>query len=173
MKTRRSTRHERHWMLGAVVGWLVGGMVGALSMVVQAQGLPAQTRWTVSSDGSSVFDHSTWLTWARCAVGQIPPDCSGRARAYTHDQALAYAASQIGWRLPNVNELSSLVDPRVIPGTGEATIDSSLFPNTSASWFWSAWPVEGNLAYAWSVNFERGYIDYNLRHAVGLVRLVR
>jgi hypothetical protein len=56
---------------------------------------------------------------------------------------------------------------------GAATIDATAFPNTSASWFWSAWSVEGHPAYAWSVNFERGYIDYNFRHYANLVRLVR
>jgi hypothetical protein len=165
MKPMRSTKHERHLILAMVVL--------ALSVVVQAQSILAQPRWAVSSDGLTVVDHETRLTWARCAAGQAPPTCAGRAKTYTHEQALAYAASQTGWRLPNVNELSSLVDHSVIPGTGIATIDETAFPNTSASWFWSAWSVDRHPTYAWSVNFERGYIDYNFRHYANLVRLVR
>jgi hypothetical protein len=95
-----------------------------------------------------VKDNRTGLTW------QEPVD-SG---TYTWDDAKKYCQELqfdgAGWRLPTCNELLTLVDPT--EGSPKATIDSTAFPNTPPTYFWSASPLVGLSGHAWFVNFNYG-----------------
>ena len=130
-------------------------------------------RYSFSTDGSEVTDAQTGLIWRRCSEGQTwgpaAATCTGTVATYTHEAALAQAKTQPGWRLPNVKELSSLVDKsRVNP-----SIDVAAFPGTP-SWFWSSSPYAGNASSAWYVYFYNGYVnDYYSRTDGYHVRLVR
>jgi hypothetical protein len=75
------------------------------------------------------------------------------------------------WRLPSREELSSLVDSSVAsPGP---TIDTGWFPNTVASFYWSASPNAGLTYSAWYVGFDDGLVfDSGTNYAL-YVRLVR
>lgn len=93
-------------------------------------------RFSYSSSGSEVTDNATGLTWRRCAEGMTwsGSTCTGSAATYTHEGALQQAQSQSSgqnWRLPNVKELSSIVDDRRI----SPAIDPVAFPNTPGNWF--------------------------------------
>jgi hypothetical protein len=152
-------RHSWRWLAALS---LLAGLAGTAQ---------AQARYSYSSNGSEVTDTKTGLIWRRCSEGQSwsAGACSGTAASYTHEQALAQAKTQTGWRLPNVKELSSLVDSsRVNPA-----IDITAFPATPSSWYWSASPFAGNAALAWGVNFGSGGVSLNLRDGYGQVRLVR
>ncbi|TDM09676.1 MAG: fimbrial protein FimH [Ideonella sp. MAG2] len=130
---------------------------------------PPDGRFTFS--GSEVTDKRTGLIWARCSVGQTWDGitCADGSNLMTHEAALLYAASQIGWRLPNVRELASIADK----GCSFPAIDTVAFPAQSGT-YWSSSPYVGNSASAWSVNFDTGFVlnqgrESNLSH----VRLVR
>jgi len=75
------------------------------------------------------------------------------------------------WRLPTADELQSIVDYGVAyPGP---TIDTTWFPNTQGSLFWSASPYVGVSSNAWFVYFYDGYVNVYYRSNDYYVRLVR
>jgi len=75
------------------------------------------------------------------------------------------------WRLPDPEELRSLVDYSV-PSPGP-TIDTSYFPNTTHDWFWSASPYAGYTVNAWYVYFNVGLDGAYGKSNSYRVRLVR
>jgi len=95
-------------------------------------------RYTASADGQEVTDSQTGLIWRRCAEGMNwdGSTCAGAATPFTHEAALQRATAQAAssgkaWRLPNVKELSSIVDKsRSYPA-----IDPTAFPATPSSLF--------------------------------------
>lgn len=140
--------------------------------------------YTISGDGSEVADNKTGLIWRRCPEGMAlsAGTCTGTATTFTHDAALQRATSQagsLGWRLPNVKELSSIVDKSVL----NPAIDTATFPATPpASVFWSSSPFVSTPSSAWVVDFGVGVVggssagrnDINPPTYTGyLVRLVR
>lgn len=108
----------------------------------------AQARYTYSTAGDEVTDTKTGLTWRRCSEGQAwsGGTCTGTAASYTHERALARATAQAGtagWRLPSVEELSSIA----------TSIDTTAFPATPSNWYWSATPNADYHYSAWIVLF--------------------
>lgn len=163
-------------------GWLVsfargdvstlgsGGDGGVAARLVSGQRVEPSTRYTPSSDGSSVRDNRSGLVWQRCSAGLRwdGGTCSGVLARFSHEEALAYARDQTGWRLPNIKELASLNDWDANFTADQArqgpTIDLSAFPNTPKGTFWSATPlVEGPLSsaasQAWAADFASGAIS--------------
>ena len=131
-------------------------------------------RFTDHGNGT-VSDSATGLVWKQCAEGLSGAGCAtGTASAFTWPQALQRAADasfagQTDWRLPNKNELESLVERRCY---GPA-INARFFPNTPSNWFWSSSPYAYGSGYAWIVAFGYGDVygygkDYDFH-----VRLVR
>ncbi|PAT35902.1 DUF1566 domain-containing protein [Vandammella animalimorsus] len=122
---------------------------------------------------AEVTDTGTGLIWGRCAVGQVwnGTTCTGVPNLMTHDEALQYAKNLANqWRLPNIKELSSLVDE----GCSFPSINKNIFPQTPPIEFWSSTP--GNFGYselAWYVNFEYGNASGDERSIKTAVRLVR
>ncbi|SEH08190.1 Lcl C-terminal domain-containing protein [Candidatus Venteria ishoeyi] len=106
---------------------------------------------------------------------------AGNATSYCNTQAFVARVNAVGlcghrdWRLPNVDELLSIVDN----DHTKPSIDTVYFPNTPSSGFWSSSPYAnysdyGNYSdYAWSVFFDDGYINYNYKSSTLRVRLVR
>ena len=133
------------------------------------------TAFTDNGDGT-VTHNLTGLVWMRCGMGQTwtGSTCTGTASTYTFDQAKALTsnfAGQSDWRLPSPWELASIVDYAVAyPGP---TINSTIFPNTPSSLFWSGSPVAGDSDYAWVVYFQEGYTGNYYRSVSNHVRLVR
>ena len=74
------------------------------------------------------------------------------------------------WRMPTKEELQGILASSGIP-----KIDTTWFPNTRASFYWSSSPYVGNSSYAWSVYFDDGGVDVSgyLRVSISRVRLVR
>ncbi len=131
--------------------------------------------FTLHNDGT-VTHNSTGLMWMRCSLGQTwdGSTCAGAASTFNWQNALGAAqshsfAGHSDWRLPNKNELESLVEQRCV----SPTINTMVFPNTPSNWFWSSSPGAGFSNNAWSVGFDYGHVfdhgkDYDYR-----VRLVR
>ncbi|MGD9972827.1 MAG: DUF1566 domain-containing protein [Desulfatirhabdiaceae bacterium] len=95
----------------------------------------------------TVTDSSTGLMWQ-----QETPDTQINWKAsVAYGEGLSLGG-HADWRLPNTNELRSLVDySRYFPA-----IDISYFPDTMASSYWSSTTLANYTYYAWSVNFNHG-----------------
>ncbi len=107
---------------------------------------PQDDRYDVSSDEEVVLDRATGLEWAKVyeidrTWQQALRDCEG----------LDYGG-HLDWRLPNVNELHSLVDiERVNP--------ASSFPEMPAFYFWSSSSGVGAImSTAWSIQLGTGQL---------------
>lgn len=132
--------------------------------------------YAISADGAEVTDQKTGLIWKRCSEGMSwnGSTCAGTASTFTHEAALMQASTQasstgVAWRLPNVKELSSIANKSL----SNPAIDSTAFPDTPASAFWSSSPYVGYPANAWYVNFYSGLVNYYVRESTDYVRLVR
>jgi hypothetical protein len=119
--------------------------------------------FTDNSDGT-VKDNATSLIWQKCSGGlNNDSACSGTATTYTWGNAITYCNSLLlaskTWRLPNRNELESIVD---ISKTAAPTIDSTAFPGTIfPTSYWSSTTCANNTANAWSISFCCGNVDTN------------
>lgn len=124
----------------------------------------------------------TGLIWKRCAEGQTwdGTTCTGTATTYTWQDAFARVDAvnagtagenlgQTDWRIPNINELKSIVEQ----GCYNPAINPTPFPNTPASYFWSASPSTSYSDYAWDVYFLNGDDYWDGRSGAFHVRLVR
>jgi hypothetical protein len=148
--------------------------LAAVALLLAAASAQSQTSYTYSAAGDEVTDSKTGLIWRRCSEGQTwsGSTCTGTAAIYTHEQALAQAQSQAGtagWRLPNVKELFSIVNKAFM----YPAIDSTAFPGTQSSWYWSSTPYARSSSSAWSVNFYNGFYSNESRDSDYRVRLVR
>ena len=131
-------------------------------------------RYTVNGDGT-ITDNKTNLMWKRCTEGLSGSACTiGSATTYNWQQALDLAnnssfAGFSDWRLPNIKELRSIAAyDRYSP-----TINSTIFPNTTTSWFWSSSPNASNSDYVWRLDFNNGNDLNDNRDYNDYVRLVR
>lgn len=137
-------------------------------------------QFTDNNDGT-VTDKKTKLTWKKCSEAQLwnsnTSECDGIANAYTWQEALAQVplansdrfAEKTDWRLPNFQELATLVETQC----SEPSINLSVFPGTSPEVFWSASPYGSKSDFAHYVNFNMGHISASNKTETYLVRLVR
>ena len=131
-------------------------------------------RFLVHGNGT-VTDTATGLTWAQCAEGLSGSACTvGEAANFTWEEALIRARDSVlagytDWRLPNLKELFSMVEERCV----DPAINLAVFPNTPASYFWSASPSADSSNFTWIVGFMNGGADYRSRYNYSQVRLVR
>lgn len=74
-----------------------------------------------------------------------------------------------GWRLPNKNELLSIVDYTSF----NPSIDTSVFENTTSLYYWSSTTYANDITYAWYVYFNFGNSYYLTTTNNSYVRCVR
>ncbi|HMY00847.1 MAG TPA: DUF1566 domain-containing protein [Agitococcus sp.] len=113
------------------------------------------TRYQILSNGYEVIDKKTNLIWQRCSLGQTfnGQDCVGSATAHTWSKALQIAQGQgNGWRLPNVKELSSLIEE----ACEKPSINIGIFPNTLSEFYWTS--TVATSIHAWTVHFSGGVV---------------
>jgi len=152
-------------------GLLVVQGVSATCKTTITESTP-NSRFTTNSD--TVLDNLTGLVWMRCSLGHSwdGTDCSGTLTAMNWISALNVAESTnfagfSDWRLPNVKELSSIVED----ACRSPAINETVFPSTSAA-YWSSSPYfSSNILDAMTVNFNNGFIGVTGQDAY--VRLVR
>lgn len=126
-------------------------------------------------DGTVVHNPSR-LVWQRCALGQSwnGQSCDGIPLSLNWSQALEAADVHVqdgwsDWRLPNRNELASIVESRCfLPA-----LDSSVFPDAFGGGYWTSSPVSDALAESWIVDFDDGLIEPVAAAELLTVRLVR
>jgi len=119
-----------------------------------SRALPAADRFVVLADfnDEAVLDRNTGLVWQRT------PENIGRPVFSASYHCLdANIGGQKGWRLPNITELTSLVDPSVT--TEPMLPEGSPFEFNRHVFFWSGTLRHGFTDLAWSVNFRLGLVD--------------
>ncbi len=155
---------KRHWRgaLAACVSLMALMPAGSLA--------DCQNAWTPSTpnqrfnpQGSWVEDLGTGLIWQRCPLGYTWRPGTGTGSCedtgssqWTWVEALQAAQrDNLGgwrWRLPNKQELASLVERRC----SQPAINEALFPNTPSAFFWTSTPANFEDGYAWFQDFGRG-----------------
>jgi len=110
-----------------------------------------------------VTDNSTGLQWQDDAVGTA----MDWQAAIDHCEALSLDGFS-DWRLPNLKELTSIVDD----STASPAIEST-FQNTASSYYWSSTTYVGIVSSAWVVYFGYGYQLSVVKSPSYYVRCVR
>lgn len=131
----------------------------------------------LDSNNGTIIDIATGLMWQKCSLGQSGTNCeSGTAQTFTWQAALASANQNeeygySDWRLPNINELRSLLEY----ACASPAINDSIFPNTPSEYFWTSSPshTQTNFNWAWQVNFGSTYSTNSSKNSPHRVRLVR
>jgi hypothetical protein len=160
-----------------------GVMPAAVNKPTVGDAPVANARYSFSDDGKEVTDSQTGLVWRRCAEGMTwnGATCAGEATNFSSIvQAETFAktqasASQLAWRVPNKEELISLV--RVYQGKH----DPVAFPATPAYYFCSSHRLrpeatDGYKHRVQCVHFANGSSDYTIYRDYGEtshLRLVR
>lgn len=128
--------------------------------------------------GSFVIDRKTNLMWMRCSLGQEWDGitCTGTSVRYEWKHALEQAknAPYFGfedWRLPNKNELASIIEDRC----WSPSINEHIFPKTSyTAPYWTSTPSVTGGNSRWFISFRNGQIiNGGLLGNQANVRLVR
>jgi len=107
---------------------------------------------------TTVTDYTTKLMWQQCSAGLSGTNCAtGSAGLFTWANAISYceAATDGGytdWRLPNFRELQSLTDMT----TYNPAINTTYFPATQQSTYWSSTTYADATTCAWVVYFGNG-----------------
>jgi hypothetical protein len=127
-------------------------------------------------DNGTVIDNTTGLMWGRCSLGQgwNGKTCRGDAALYTWEEALQTAAlvefaGYDDWRLPNKNELESIIEDSCF----SPAVSAEIFPATPSAYFWSSSPYAAVAEGAWSIDFGYGTVNASIKSGAVHVRLVR
>lgn len=137
---------------------------------------------TGATDWACTLDTATGLVWEIKTTGNMSAtytnfdstsggtdiDLDNNSIGYVNTVNTANLCGAATWRMPTQDELLGLVVPGSAP-----KINTTYFPNTPSSGFWSGSPNADVTGYAWRVLFDEGYASYGVRDDGLLVRLVR
>ena len=113
----------------------------------------------------TICDNLTGLMWEQAPSGTS--DWEG-ALSYTNDLVLG---GHSDWRLPNVNELESLINAGA--ANPDAWLNSQGFSGIQADFYWSSTTYAPTTAYAWGVNMNDGYVGSGTKTVSYYVLAVR
>jgi hypothetical protein len=113
---------------------------------------PPTANYVVDATAGTVTDVLTRLTWQR----SVDPGSYTWAQALDYCKNLNLGGYSTGWRIPTRVELESIVDD----GVYNPAINSTAFPSTPSSFFWSSSPNAFNASFAWVVDFYSGSTSY-------------
>jgi hypothetical protein len=149
--------------------------VAAAQECVDSGSAPMPDPRYVPIQNGTVYDQRTGLMWKQCPEGAAGSGCTaGEPQAFKLEEAKRRArewrfAGYADWRLPNQDELRSLLQRRC----HGVDIDGVTFPRTPAGRFWSSDPATYYPDSAWTLDFGRGHLGYGTRRDAFYVRLVR
>ena len=137
-------------------------------------------KYIISDNGQEVLDLQTNLIWRRCVEGMMwdGKTCASESMSgetyFMFQEALQRAANQAAetkkaWRLPNIKELTSLMDY----SQTDMAIDSIAFPATPNAQSWSSSSYSADAFFSWIVHFYYGKVYFDYTEDMGVVRLVR
>lgn len=117
-------------------------------------------RFTDNSNGT-VTDNLTRLIWlkdANCFGLQVWASALSSANSLASGQCgLSDGSTAVQWRLPNVNELESLVDEQ---RSNPALPNGHPFTGVQSGYYWSSSSCASITDYGWIVNVSNGYVNY-------------
>ena len=143
----------------------VGGIKKILKKIFPPCG-PGTKKERFVVKGEKVCDNKTGLWWQK-TPGEPPDANCANNDACTWQQAIDYCTNleltgnhhkKKEWRLPEVKELSSLVDYSVPNQADNLNAPTGPFMNVQPNFYWSAMEVPGNPTFAWSVLFGLGSV---------------
>jgi len=119
----------------------------------------------LSKSGNIVTDSNTRLQWQDDAIG---------TQQISWTAAIDYCESlnldsQNDWRLPNLKELTSIMDDT----KRNPSIDTAVFANTASNDYWSSTTLASYSYAAWHVDFYYGNQGGNDKSVSYYVRCVR
>jgi len=117
--------------------------------------------------GAAVLDTETGLVWE-----QSPSTTTENWLNAQIHCILLIKGGRLGWRLPTIQELASLVDPNN-PGGNPDLPPGHPFSNVQSSHYWSATTLAADTSAAWAVNFNVGRPDGDLKAGFDFVWCVR
>lgn len=149
------------------------------AQICQPENILPTTAHLVDNKNGTVSDPKTGLIWKRCSEGQIwnsvTNGCDGSVNPFnTWKYAFKVVQNVNGgisgqalghndWRLPNINELTSIVEVQCV----KPAFNLSVFPSTPAlTLFWSSTPTL-------YVSSDYGHDHGSHKDNGGTVRLVR
>jgi hypothetical protein len=126
--------------------------------------------WEKLSDDGSIHDKDTTYTWANAFATKVAALNGGGGFAGYTD-----------WRVPNVNELESIVNygavnPAVSPAFNTGCVASCTVTScscTQSTNYWSSTTSQNTPFYAWYVYFLAGSVNNGNKANNGYVRAVR
>ncbi len=143
---------------------MVNSLTQAASLYVRCvRGSAAPTPNLVDNGDQTITDTARSLTWDKRETTIMAWDA-----ALTYCETSAHAG-QTDWRLPNRNELASLVDNTITT----TPLINAAFSNAVASFYWTSTTYAPNTANAWSVGFGNGNISNGGKAGNSYVRCVR
>jgi hypothetical protein len=151
------------WIVGFFHGHVAGGHDKSQNYIVRAVSGAQLSDNLIDNGDGTVTDTTTGLMWQQSETDAIAWEA---AIAYCENLELA---GYDDWRLPNRNELQSIVDYE----TYDPAIDTALFPGAMSSGYWSSTTRVYNTAGAWHVGFIAGYVRNGIKLDGYDVRAVR
>jgi len=130
--------------------------------------------YTDNGNGT-ITDSATGLIWQKCSagLGTTLGNCStGSISSYSWSSAISYCegltlGGRSDWRLPNINELGSIIDyTKYVPA-----IDTAVFPNTQSNDVYLS-STSQSTSGAWCVFFGGGGVGSIDKTAPYYVRCV-
>ena len=112
----------------------------------------------------TIKDNYTGLTWQKIQS----PDTMSWEEALAYAQSLSLAG-KTDWRLPNVKELQSLNDVKLI----NPSFDKNYFTNVLTGTYWSSTTMYFTPSVAWDINVQYGIVSYDDKTLKENVLLVR
>lgn len=177
-----SSTLPRRVFRGLTTGKVVAAAVAAVSLSANASVCPANVgaRETPTADftanaNGTVKHTRTGLMWKQCNEGLSGAVCAtGSASFLAWTDALTAAkgsnfAGYSDWRLPNKQELESLVDRSCY----SPAMNDGVFPGAVADWTWTSTTNESDPAAASMVSFDAGHHNANAKAFPLAVRFVR
>ena len=117
-----------------------------------SQILPDAERFTLVMNNEAALDNETGLVWEQTPDTVERGWSSAIGHCYNRE-----VGGRKGWRLPTIEELSSLVDTsqsRLVLPAGHP------FTNVQSSYYWSSSSYAAYTSYAWNVYFGDGGVSF-------------